>query len=445
MSVASPVRSAVRDAELLDTLVHRRRGQAPRGTHRMAALCRALGDPQAQLRIVRVAGTGGKTSIVRIMSSLLAALGVVCGETTSPHLQHASERIRLDGHTVRPELVAARWRDLQEAIAVAEAETAETVTFFEAVTGLALRLFADRQVGVAVVEAGIGGVTDATGVLPSEVVVLSRVGYDHPELGADLAQVAREKAGIVAVGGVLVCAAQDPAAAEVIEGVVADRAATLLRSGRDFGVDTRRPAPGGQQIGLRGLDGSGVRGFLPLRGAHQAANAAVALAAVQTLLGTTDLDPVRIRTGLAAVDLPGRVEVVARRDAADVLLDGAHDIDAMTVLAGCLAESVPGRPLTVVFGVGGQRAPEPLLERFRRLDARLIVTATDTPQAMPVAELHRRARGYGFDAVAAADPAAALEQATGWTPADGVIVVTGSLHLVGAVGLLLATARATVP
>ncbi len=445
MSVVAPVRPAVRDEELLDTLVHRRRGRAPRGTHRMAALCHALGAPQAQLRTVHVVGTGGKTSIVRTMSSLFTALGVTCGETTSPHLQHASERIRLDGHAVRPELVAARWRDLQQAIAVAESRTGESVTFFEAVTALALRLFADRQVDVAVVEAGIGGVTDATGVLASDVVVLSRVGYDHPELGVDLAQIAREKAGVASPGGVLVCSAQDPAAAEAIEEVVAERAATLLRAGRDFGVDTRRPAPGGQQVGLRGLDGSGIRGFLPLRGAHQAANAAVALAAVQTLLGTTDLDPVRLRTGLAAVDVPGRVEVVTRRDAADVILDGAHDIDAMSALARCLVESAPGRPITVVFGVGGQRSPEPLLERLRRLDARLIVTATATPQAMPVEELERRARADGVDAIAAADPALAIRRATELTPADGVIVVTGSLHLVGAVASLLEAVRATVP
>ena len=437
MSVALPARPTVSDADLLDTLVHRRRGRAPRGTHRMAALCHALGDPQAHLRIARVAGTGGKTSIVRIMSSLFTALGVVCGETTSPHLQHASERIRLDGHTVRPELVAARWRDLQDAIAMAEAQTGESVTFFEAITGLALRLFADRQVELAVVEAGIGGITDATGALPSGVVVLSRVGYDHPELGADLAQVAREKAGIVAPGGVLVCAAQEPSAAVVIEGVVADRDATLLRAGRDFGVDTRRLVPGGQLVGLRGLDGSGIRGFLPLRGAHQAANAAVALAAVQSLLGTTDLDPVRIRAGLAAVNVPGRIEVVGRRDAADVILDGAHDTDAMEALAGCLAENVPARPITVVFGVSGRRSPEPLLERLRGLDARLIVTATGTPQAMPVEELQRRAQLGGSGALPAPDPVTALASATALTPAGGVIVVTGSLHLVGAVGLLL--------
>ncbi len=444
MSVALPTRPIVRDVELLDTLVHRRRGHSPRGTHRMAALCHALGDPQAQLQTVRVVGTGGKTSIVRIMAAVLAAHGVACGETTSPHLQHASERIRLDGHTVRPELVAARWRDLQQAIVTAEAATGEPVTFFEAVTGLALRLFADRQVDVALVEAGIGGVTDATGALSGDIVVLSRVGYDHPELGADLAEVAAEKAGIVAPGAVLVCAAQEPTAAAVIEEVVADRGATLLRAGRDFGVDTRRPAPGGQQVGLRGLEGSGIRGFLPLRGAHQAANTAVALAAVQALLGTTDLDPVRIRTGLAAVDVPGRIEVVTRRDAADVILDGAHDIDAMGALARCLVESASGRSITVVFGVGGQRSPEPLLERLRGLDARLIVTATGTPQAMPVEELHRRARADGFGALAAPDPAAALTQATRLTPADGVIVVTGSLHLVGAVGPLLQV-RATVP
>lgn len=418
---------------LLDALVHRRRGSAPRGTHRMAALCSALDDPQLEVPAIRIVGTDGKTSIARITTSLLRELGVRCGETTSPHLEQVAERIRLDGVPVDERRVAGRWDDLAAGMVAAEQTTGEAVTFFEAITALALRLFADDRLEVGVVEAGIGGLGDASSVVPGRLVVLGPVGLDHPELGATLAEVAAEKAGIIEPGGVLLAAPQPPEVTAVLDRLTADRGATLLRAGRDFGVATRTAERGGQHVDLRGLGGSGVRGFLPLHGRHQAANAAVALAAVQAHLGTTDLDPVRLRAGLATVHVPGRVELVTRRGRSDIVLDGAHEPRAVRALVDCLTGSVRPGPMTLVFGISGGRAPEPLLEVLGPLAAAVVATAASSPGAMPAQEVQRRLGGCGILAAAAADPGAAMALAASLTPADGTIVVTGSLHLVGEV------------
>lgn len=417
--------------QMLESLAHRRRGRAPRGTHRIAAVCEALDAPQVGLEAVQVVGTDGKTSIVRIMASLLRSLGVAVGETTSPHLEDVTDRIRVGGAPITTRQVVARWEDLQAAIAAAERRTDESVTFFEAVTALALRTFADEQVDVALVEAGIGGVLDATNVAHSRVAVVSHVGFDHPELGDDLADVAREKAGVVAPGGLLLSAHQAAEAATTIDRVVAERDATLLRAGRDFGVAGRRTRPEGQQVELRGLGGSKIDGFLALHGRHQADNAIMAVAAVQSVLGTTDLDPDALRRGLAQVRIPGRLERRARRRMADVLLDGAHDVDALRALVELLVEVAPAGRLTVIFGLGSGRDPNPLIDELQPLDADLIVTGAASPHAMASDALARCLRGRGLSFTIAPTVSRALSMATARTPADGLIVVTGSLHLVG--------------
>lgn len=425
-----------RDA--LDLLMHRRRGSAPRGTHRMAALCHELGEPQRQLDAIHVVGTDGKTSIVRITAALLHALGYRTGETTSPHLQEVTERVRVAQREVRREDLLGDLEEVAPALARAERRIGEQVTFFEAITGLALRRFATQGVGVAVVEAGIGGAGDATGVLGARTAVLSLVGHDHPELGATLAEVAEEKAGVVPAGGTLISAAQRPEVTEAVARVLREREATLLLAGRDFGVQTRRAVPGGQDVGLRGLDGATLRGRLHLAGAHQAANAAVALAAVQAFLGTTDLDPARLRAGLAAVRVPGRVEVRRCPSGVPAVLDGAHDREAARALATTIAESLRPSHVTLVLGTGGGRDPRPLLAELAPLGPRVVVTASSSPTSTSVGTLAELLQRAGVPATIAADPEVALTAAAELTGPDGCLVVTGSLHLVGEVRSCLA-------
>ncbi len=439
------------EEDALDRLMYRRRGRAPRGSHRMQVLCEELGDPQRQLRSIHVVGTDGKTSTVRLIASLLHALGYRTGETTSPHLQDVTERIHVARRQVDREALLGDLDEVTPALFRAERRLGEPVSFFEAITGLALRRFVTDAVGAAVVEAGIGGAGDATNVLGAPVVVLSLIGHDHRELGETLEEVAAEKAGVVTPGATVVTAPQRPEVLAVLEEVVAQRGGRLLGAGRDLGVLTRRAIPGGQDVGLRGLDGSVVRGRLPLAGAHQAANAAVALAAVQAFTGTTDLDPARLRAGLAAVRVPGRVEVVRRGTMLPVVLDGAHDREAARALTRAVTEALAPRQVTVVLGTSGGRDPGPLLAELAPLAPRVVVTQATSPGARPVAELVREVRRAGLVATVSSDPQVALAAADRLTGPGGTVVVTGSLHLVGEVRSLLhaelaaATQAVTLP
>lgn len=432
--------TAPRPPETLDALAGRRRGAAPRGSQRMAALCERLGDPQRGLDTIHVVGTDGKTSITRTIVALLVALGHRVGDTTSPHLEHVNERIRIDGEPIDD--AAGEWaaRRVAAALRVLDTELEHPVTFFEAVTGAAFDVFRRHAVEVAVVEAGIGGTGDATSVVEANTTVVTPIGLDHAELGADLAAVTREKAGVVATGGVLVSSSQPHPVTTVLRQIAEVRGARLVHAGDDFGVFTRRQLPEGQMVGLRGLDGSRVRGWLGLHGAHQAANAAVALAAVQAHLGTTDLDPARLRAGLAAVRSPGRVEIVRRIGKPMLLLDGAHDGMAARTLAGCVSELAGNRPVMVIIGVGGGRDATEIAAPLRDVAHRFVATEASSPGASPATAVGASLTGAGLAVHVVPHPAMALADVDDQLGGDGCVVVTGSLHLVGEVRAHIAAA-----
>ena len=382
---------------------------------------------------IHVVGTNGKTSVVHLVSSLLVALGVRVGATTSPHLEDVAERFRIDGRPIDDALLDRACVALEDVRPGVEARIEQPVTFFDAVTAIALWSFVEAEVDVAVVEAGIGGIGDATNVVDSAVTVITPVGFDHPQLGGTLDVIAREKASVVAPGGILLSAPQPPAAAAAIAEVAAERGARLIRVGHEIGVLTRRPAPDGQLVGLRGLGDLQVRARLPLRGVHQATNAALALAAVQAHLGRTDLDLDRVRNGFVTAAVPGRVELVRRPGGPSLLLDGAHDVAAVRALVAAVREGVGTARCVVVLGVGGEREAGPLVAHLRELPgATFVVTRSEAPTATPVAVVAGQLRAAGIASVEAPDVAAACETALALAGSDGLVVVTGSLHLVGA-------------
>src|SRR3954454_11399969 len=249
---------------------------------RIVDLLDILGSPQRGYPSVHITGTNGKTTTARMADALLRGFGMRVGRYTSPHLESVTERIAVDGRPLDPARFAAAYDDVAPFADMVDGRHRDPVTFFELLTAMAFAAFADIPVDVAVVEVGLGGRWDATNVVDAPVAVVTPIGLDHVGiLGDTVEAIAAEKAGIVHAGAVLVQGPQPAAAADVLEARAAEVGASVVRVGRDFGVRSRSVALGGQILDLTGVGGDYDDVFLPLHGAHQAGNAACALAAVE--------------------------------------------------------------------------------------------------------------------------------------------------------------------
>jgi dihydrofolate synthase / folylpolyglutamate synthase len=256
---------------------------------RIAAFTELLGEPQRSYPVVHLTGTNGKTSTSRMVDTLIRAAGLRTGRFTSPHVESMTERISLDGEPLTEEQFVEAYNDVAAVATLADEEGAHPLSFFETVVGMAFATFANAPVDAAVVEVGMGGSWDATNVADATVAVILPIAVDHSAyLGSRPVDIAREKAGIIKPGCTVVCAAQADDVAAVIAERAAEVGATVLWEGRDFGVAHRVPAVGGQMLRLSGLRAEYDEVFLPLYGAHQAQNAAVALAAVEAFIGEQD-------------------------------------------------------------------------------------------------------------------------------------------------------------
>jgi dihydrofolate synthase/folylpolyglutamate synthase len=402
------------------------------GLDRIRALSARLGDPQRAYPAVHITGTNGKTSIARMVTGVLEALGLLTGTYTSPHLHDVRERIRVGGRPVSPTAFVGRLDALAPHIAAVEAERGEMVTFFETLTALASACFAGAGVDVGVVEVGMGGRWDATNLVDGRVAVLGRVGLDHAELGSTVAEVAAEKAGIIKDGAAVVSAAQEPAAARVIARAAAAHGASILWEGRDFGLRSRRPTPDGQDLVLWAGEGAEATVHLPLHGAHQAANAACAFAAVVAHVPRAARDAEAVRTGFAAARSPGRLELFHRPGRAPVLLDGAHNPDGARALAAALRGEFPFRRRVVVLGVMGDKDVDGIVGEVLGAADAVVVTQPASNRAAPADRLAKAVRLAGRTALTAVDVPAALALASELAGEDdAVVVVTGSLYTVG--------------
>src|SRR4029453_7705218 len=246
---------------------------------RIRALTELLGDPQASYPVIQLTGTNGKTSTSRMIDTILRALDLRTGRFTSPHVERMNERISIDGEPLSDEEFVRAFNDVAPYLELVDREQDHPLSFFETVVAMGYAAFADAPVDVAVVEVGMGGSWDATSVADAEVAVVLPVAIDHAQyLGETPGDIALEKAGIIKPGSFAVLAEQRPEVAEILLRHAAEVGATIVREGMEFGVISRVPAVGGQVISLQGLRGRYDEVFLPLYGAHQAQNAAVALA-----------------------------------------------------------------------------------------------------------------------------------------------------------------------
>ena len=422
---------------------------------RMELLMDLLGNPERSFATIHVAGTNGKTSTVRMIESLMRAFHRRTGRTTSPHLQLVTERIAIDGRPLHPQDYVRIWREIQPYVEMADAESAKQggprLSKFEVLTAMAYAAFADAPVDVAVVEVGLGGRWDATNVINADVAVITPIGLDHMDyLGDTIAEIAAEKAGIIKQrwdlddlltppDNVAVIGEQDPAALTVVlERAVATDAA-VARYGMEFGVVESSIAVGGQQVTLRGLGGEYPDIFLPLSGAHQAHNAAVALAAVEAFFGagagrSLDLDVVR--EGFAAVESPGRLERV--RSVPTVFLDAAHNPHGARALAQALERDFDFTRLVGVVSVLGDKDVRGILRELEPCLHELVVTQNTSPRVLPAEELADIAREIfgeervhvAQDLLGAVELAVELAEDTEVQSGAGVII-TGSVVTAG--------------
>jgi dihydrofolate synthase/folylpolyglutamate synthase len=397
-----------------------------------------LGTPQRAYPSIHLTGTNGKTSTARMIDALLRAHGLHTGRYTSPHLETVRERISLDGEPISEERLAAVYDEVAPLAELIDKRYAEPLTYFDMTTAMAYATFADAPVDIAVVEVGLGGEEDATNVIEAGVCVITPIGLDHTEwLGDTIEDIAWAKSGIIHAGATVITAVQDEEAMRPLLERTADMGGTLAREGSEFGVVRRDIAVGGQMLTLQGLGGVYDEIFLPLFGAHQAQNAALALAAVEAFLGAgkdRQLEADLVREGFATVDSPGRLERV--RSAPTILLDGAHNPHGMAATVAALEEEFSFRHLVAVVAVLGDKDAAGLLDLLEPVAARIVVTQNSSPRSMPLPELTQLATDiFGEDRVTVAHTMPdAIEEAVVLAESDtdgelsGVgVLVTGSV------------------
>ncbi|MBG0824796.1 bifunctional folylpolyglutamate synthase/dihydrofolate synthase [Planomonospora sp. ID91781] len=353
---------------------------------RISALMDVLGSPQHAYPVVHVAGTNGKSSTTRMIETILRERNLRVGRFTSPHLISMRERICIDGVPLEEERFAEVYQDVAPYLEMIDAQ-GRKLSFFETLTAMAFAAFADAPVDVAVIETGMGGSFDATNVADGTVAVITPVSLDHVDyLGPDVATIAGEKAGIIKPGATAVLAQQELPAAEVLMRRAAETGAVVAREGLEFGVVSRELAIGGQLLHLRGLKGDYEEVLLPLYGAHQAGNAACALAAVEALTaGDEALDPELVRQAFLQVRSPGRLEVVRRGPT--VLVDAAHNPGGVQATLEAVHESFDFARLIAVVAVFEDKDVRGMLELLEPMVDEIVVTRNSSPRSMDVDEL----------------------------------------------------------
>lgn len=404
---------------------------------RISHLMTLLGDPQLAYPVIHVTGTNGKTSTSRMIESLLREMGLNTGLVTSPHLHQVTERIRLNGEPISAERFVETYDELEPFLALVDLESIASggpaMSYFEVITGMAFAAFADAPVDVAIIEVGMGGTWDATNVVQPVVSVVTPIGLDHADyLGDTIEAIATEKSGIIKTGSIAVLAPQVPSVAEILLARAVEVDAVVARQGVEFSVRDRSVAVGGQVLTLDGLNGTYEQVLLPLFGAHQAANASLALAAVEAFFGgTTQLNEASVQRGFASATSPGRLEVVKRSPT--VIVDAAHNPHGAAVLASALEESFTFDHIIGVISVMADKDVRGVLQALEPVMQEVVVTFNGAQRAMPVSDIAQLAQEvFGEERVHTSPTlSSAIELGTQLADQAGTsgvgVVITGSV------------------
>jgi dihydrofolate synthase/folylpolyglutamate synthase len=381
-----------------------------------------LNNPYNSYGTILIGGTNGKGSIAAMVASILTCGGFRVGLYTSPHLIDVRERIKVNNRMILLE-------EMHELIGEVKERMTENITYFEFLSAVAFLYFCRKHVDIAVVEVGMGGRLDATNVVTPLVSVISNISFDHEEyLGAYLAKIAREKAGIIKDGGVCITAVTQKSVIDILENICCKRRAELLKIGRDIKVK----ALGNRFFSYKGIRKKYARLMCPLIGAHQIENAAVALGVIEAIAtkGFAVNDDA-VFAGIRDVRWEGRLEVL--QHAPMLLVDGAHNAAGVSVLCKALKNEFSYKNLILIFGVLNDKDYRLMLKKLVPLAYRLIITKPGTVRAMPPEEIVPVAQKWQYnDRIEVVENSReALRRALSIADSDDLICVTGSLYLVG--------------
>lgn len=385
------------------------------GLDRVRDALERLGNPQLRVPALHVAGTNGKGSTCAIAASCLR-IRYRTGLYTSPHLVRPNERIQIDGEEIDDETFGRRIAEVLAALGAHE------LTYFEFITVVAFWHFAQERVDIAVLETGLGGRLDATTACVPLVTCITSIDFDHQEyLGHTLEAIASEKAGIVKPGVPLISSRQPAAALAALQ-----RAAgvAIRVEGKDFNVEPQSDGC----LKYRGVQMECGDLCLGLKGPHQRQNLAVALACLESLAGFP-LSTDDLKQGVRLARWPGRFEIVG--DQPLVVLDGAHNPAGVRALVGALEAEVPRRPIHLVFGVVADKDSEPMMRALFPRAAKVYLTPVGSPRSKDPKDYEALARQLAADVALYSSAGAALAAACQGAPKEGVIVVAGSLFLIG--------------
>jgi len=398
---------------------------------RVEELLFRLGNPHLAAKSVHIAGTKGKGSVAAMVTAVLIASGYTTGLYTSPHLNDLRERIRVNGELITEgELIALVERLKPEVEIVNQEATYGELTTFELLTALGFAHFKLKGVDFQVVEVGLGGRLDATNVIQPEVGIITSISLDHTDvLGNSLAEIAREKAGIIKPGSMVVTSPQLDEVAQVIEKACLNCDAGLVRVGRDvvwqsLGFDAER-----QLLQVKGKLGS-YKLSIPLLGRYQLENAATAVAALEVLAGKGfNISRDSIINGLAQVSWPGRFQILSHRPL--LVVDGAHNPDSARKLKQSLVQYFAFDRAILVIGVSSDKDVAGIISELVPLFDKVIVTRSRHPRAMSLEQLIAVFRRCGIEVQAVEAVSEALSLALSMAGARDLVCVAGSLFAVG--------------
>ncbi|MGZ4815852.1 MAG: bifunctional folylpolyglutamate synthase/dihydrofolate synthase [Terriglobales bacterium] len=410
----------------------------------MRVLLSALGNPQTKFKSVLIAGTNGKGSTAATLASILVTARHKTALYTSPHLERVNERIRIDGEEISDADFTRIYEQVESVASslVTKGELPWHPSFFEMLTAMAFCHFVSAGVDIAVLEVGMGGRLDATNVVEPTVAVITDISLDHQKfLGNTIAEIVAEKAGIIHPGGLVVTLPQHPAANDVIGKTVIERGATAISAVQYVpplspgveGTPWDQRASGGRNRYPLSVMGQQITVDSPLPGRHQLRNIALAIAAAEQLNDAgVAVAPGDIECGIRNTRWPGRFQVIpAHGNRPEIVLDVAHNPAGAWALRSALSERYPDRRITLLFAVLRDKAVGEITEILFPVADQIVITTVDNPRAASPEEVASASR-MSTDAVLAPNLPAALDRAIELAGQDGVLVITGSIYLVGA-------------